>query len=394
MSRSPKAIVEKQILRWARERAGFNREVIARKIHVSPEAIEDWEEGRSYPSIAQLRKLAHSYMRPIGLFFLSEPPEDPENIKDFRRIPDTEAEFISPALRFEMRLAWERRQEALELMSDLDEEAMTITPRFRIGDDPDEVAHQLRSILDVSIRQQMKCRTKRDAFNAWRSALERKGVLVFQTGVLRNLIVDPKEARGFSIAKQPYPVIVVNSKDHPTARCFTLIHELTHVLMEESGLCDMQYPLRAVSDVERTEIFCNRVAGATLVPADSLLTTEVVKAHGRSPQWSDDELGMLARMYWVSWEVILRRLLILGRTSREYYQSWRASRTDEYPGPEDQKEPRISTPTRVFIRNGRLFPGIVLRAMANKIITSFEASDMLGAGAHYLGKIEAALFKL
>ena len=328
MGSSPKVEVEKHILLWARETSGLDIPSVARKVGTKPDRVQEWEEGSSQPTIKQLRKLARAYMRPIGLFFLPELPEDPESIKDFRRIPDEFAEEMSPALRFEIRLAQNRREQALELMSDLDEEPPTIESRFSLSDDPDRVAGQIRSMLNISIREQMKWRTKHEAFGSWRRAIEDKGTLVFQTGVLRNLIVLPKEARGFSIAEQPYPVIVVNGKDHHSARCFTLIHELAHILLDDGGICDLHNPFRATSEIDRTEVFCNRVAGSTLVPAGALAETNVVQDHGSRSEWSDDELAMLSKKFWVSWEVILRRLLILGMTTRSFYERWIEVRHD------------------------------------------------------------------
>lgn len=395
MSRSPKVEVDKSILLWARETSGFDIPSVAKKVGTTPARVQEWEEeGGSQPTIKQLRKLAKAYMRPIGLFFLPELPEDPESIKDFRRIPDELLEDMSSALRFEIRLAQDRREEALELISDLDEEPFTIEKRFRLNDDPDRVAAELREILKISISEQMRWRTKYEAFGSWRHAIEEKGTLVFQTGLLRNLIVLPKEARGFSIAEQPYPVIVVNGKDHHSARCFTLIHELAHILLDDGGLCDLHNPFRATSEIDRTEIFCNRVAGSTLVPADALVGTDIVRDHGSHSEWSDDELAALSKKFWVSWEVILRRLLILRRTTRSFYEHWRKERNDLFPGPDTHATTKIKipTPTRIIVRNGKLFPALVLRALRNKRITSFKASDILGTGPHRLGDIEGALF--
>jgi len=392
MGQSPKAEVDSRILCWARESSGIDVATAARRAGTTPARIEEWEDGTCYPTIKQLRKLAKAYMRPIGLFFLPELPEDPESIRDFRKIPDEFHEEMSPALRFEIRLAWDRREEALDMIADLDEEPTMIHDRFTLAADPDQVALKIRKMLGISTRQQMQWRTRYDAFNAWRQAVEQQGALVFQTGILRNLIVEPKEARGFSIAEQPYPVIVINSKDHPTARCFTLIHELTHILLADGGICDLHNPFRATSHVDRTEVFCNRVAGSTLVPAQALLQTNVVQNHGSHLHWSDEELEALANKFWVSWEVILRRLLILRRTSRDFYQRWRKDRGDVFPGPETAREVRIPTPTRVIIRNGRLFPALVLRALRNRRITSFRAADILGAGANRLRDVEEALF--
>ena len=394
MSRSPRAEVNCRILQWARETAGLDIGDVAKKVRTRPERLQEWEAGASYPTVKCLRKLAKAYMRPIGLFFLPELPEDPERIKDFRRISGVPQEEMTPALRFEIRLAWERREEAMDLASGLGEEPPSIR-RVDLRDDPDRVASQLRNILAVSTDEQAAWRTKWEAFNSWRSAVERLGILVFQTGIFRNLIVDPGEARGFSISEEPFPVIVVNGRDHASAKCFTLVHELTHVLLREGGICDLHDILSTRAYIDRAEVFCNRVAGSVLVPKEVLLRERIVRKHGDDPVWTDDELGELSRRFWVSWEVILRRLLILHRTTRDYYERWRRDRPERYPGADASArgtEIKIPTHTRVVIRNGNLFPRIVLRALRENIITAYEASDILRAGPHRLIDVEHAVY--
>ncbi len=392
MSKSPIADIDFNILLWARESAGLEVNTVAKKIPTKPERVLEWESGISQPTVKQLRKVSRIYMRPIGLFFLPELPDDPESIKDFRRISDHTREEFSSALHFEIRLAWERRFEALDLAVDLGEKSKIINFEVDLSIAPDKVATELRKLLGISIHDQLGWRTKREAFNSWRGAVESIGVLVFQTGIFRNLIVDPEEARGFSISEQPFPVIVVNGKDHPSAKCFTLIHELTHILLHDGGVCDLHNPFTPHTDIDHIEIYCNHVAGAFLVPEANLLGHTIVKNHGSNPQWSDDEIGQLSRSFWVSYEVILRRLLIYGKTNREFYNQWREERNDLFPGRADQGEVRIPTHTRVIIKNGKLFPRLVIQALRNNFITTFEASDLLRANPLRLGDIENAIF--
>jgi len=395
MSRSPFAKINRDILRWARETSGLDVDIAAKRIGTALEQLQDWEEGYSYPTVKQLRKLGKAYMRPIGLFFLPELPEEPERIKDFRTMPDVLQEEMSPALRFEIRLAVERREEALEIASDIGEETRVPGYSIDLTDNAEQVARKIRDMLEITTDMQLSWRTKWDAFNSWRSALEKLGVLVFQTGVYRNLIVLPKEARGFSVSDQPFPVIVVNGKDHATAKCFTLIHEYTHILLHDGGLCDLHNPFTVRSEIDRAEVFCNAVAGSVLVPKEYLLDCDVVRNHGSDPVWNDEEIGQLARTFWVSWEVILRRLLIFNQTNRDFYQHWRADRNDMFPGsdgPEDEGEVRIPTHIRVIVRNGKLFPRIVLRALREKYLTTFEASEILRADPHRLIDIENAVY--
>ena len=130
------------------------------------------------------------------------------------------------------------------------------------------------------------------------------------------------------------------------------------------------------------------------MPSNALLEMDIVRNHGSRPEWSDDELATLSRRFWVSWEVILRRLLILRRTTRSFYEHWRKERNDLFPGHDTHEtaEIKIPTSTRVIMRNGKLFPSIVFRALRNRRITSFEASEILSAAPHRLGEIEGALF--
>lgn len=391
MSQSPPALVDHLILVQIRKTSGFDIASAAKKIGIKPELLERWELGAVHPTIKQLRKMARVYQRPLGLFFLPELPEEAPSIRDFRRLPNVSMREMSTALRFEIRIAWERREEAIDLSTEIGEELAVFSSHAHLNDDAELIAHRLRGVLGCTPTDQAHLQNKYQAFNFWRTATERLGILVFQTGGGRSLNIDPDEAHGFSIAEQPFPVIVINGADPPTARSFTLIHELTHVVLRNGGLCDLHYPLKATSEIDRVEVFCNHVAGAVLVPSGTLLANDIVTSHGQSPVWSDDELGKLSRYFWVSWEVVLRRLLILGRTSPTFYQHWRNENKDRFPGPQDKGKVRLKMSTRVIRRNGRLYPQLVLRALHEGHITAYEASSYFGAGAHYLKKIQDAV---
>src|SRR5262249_54579327 len=140
-----------------------------------------------------------------------------------------------------------------------------------------------------------------------------------------------------------FPVVGVNRKLTPNGRTFTLLHEFVHVLIGESSICDIEDggALRPAQE-QQTEVFCNAVAGAALVPG-SVLLAEPLVANRNIPgpsDWDDDELQSLARTFGVSEHVILRRLLTLGRTSQAFYASrhaiWRAFEPTASPKPDDE----------------------------------------------------------
>jgi Zn-dependent peptidase ImmA (M78 family) len=289
-----------------------------------------------------------------------------------------------------MRRARRRRAVALELLSDFDRPVPELPLRAALDDDPEEIATRARTWLEVSIDEQSRWTSDYDPLNAWLTVCEARGILVFQTGG-----VPLEEMRGFSLNERRLPVIVLNAKDAPRGRVFTLIHEFTHVLLSQGGVCD---PLRvcrhARTPDERVEVFCNRVAGAILVPSDALLGHPLV-APIRSPrEWGDGTLQRLAEQFAVSREVILRRLLILGRTTDDFYERKREEYLAQYRALTAQARERegFAPLFRVVVRdNGREYTRLVLEAFDRERITPADVSDYLGVRLKHLEDIAGAV---
>ena len=255
------ALVKPELLVWARMSSRLDAASASKKIGVSQERLEEWENGGRRPTVAQLRKMAGVYKRPIAAFYLSEPPTgfDAMHIHDFRRLPDGGEMRISPDLAFEIRKAEQRREVALELSGVLDKPGV---PARLIGldDDPDQAAGIVRDLLDIPVTQQFKWTDKYEAFKAWKDAIEDLGALVFQT-----VNIPLEEMRGTSVDHDLYPVIILNGHDWPSGKIFSLIHELTHLLLRQSGICN----LHEVGPSKRIEVFCNHVTGAVLAPTNT-----------------------------------------------------------------------------------------------------------------------------
>jgi Zn-dependent peptidase ImmA (M78 family) len=79
-----------------------------------------------------------------------------------------------------------------------------------------------------------------------------------------------------------------------------MVHEFVHLLLHADGVCDLDERKKPQSEEALVEAFCNRVAGAVLVPAPALLAAPGVAEASRGKDWSDDELVALARRFWVS----------------------------------------------------------------------------------------------
>lgn len=224
--------------------------------------------------------------------------------------------------------------------------------------------------------------------NAWRSALENVGVLVFHATT-----VAVTEIRGFSIGETPLPAIAVNIKDSPRGRTFTMLHELAHLMLHKGGLCDTLEEGGRHSEDQRIEVFCNRVAGAALVPRQLLLTETAVHGTPRLAEWRDEDIERLARRYGASRETILRRLLICERITNAFYDRKLRQYHEEYAQQAQQRPAEgFAPPHQVAISAaGPFFARLVLSSYYQDQITASELSDFLEIRLRHLPKIEASM---
>jgi Zn-dependent peptidase ImmA (M78 family) len=291
----------------------------------------------------------------------------------------------------EIRRAQERRQLALDLLAEIDEEPKPFTLNTELTDDPEQVGVLIRKALGILYEHQVSWRDERVGFNNWRSAIEAVGVLVFQA-----TRVEVGEMRSFCLAEPEQPVIIVNRKDFPSARTFSLLHEFVHLMLRLSGLCDIEEGDDRPPEEQKVEIFCNRVAAAALMPRDRILSEDLVIAHGvRRTAWTVDEIQELAKRYSVSRESLVRRLLTLGRTTDEFYKKIRADLLAEIQMLKERKkqqaeelEYRKNPPREAISDLGRSFVGLVMMNYYQDRLTLSEVSEHLGVRVRHVPRIQ------
>ena len=192
--------------------------------------------------------------------------------------------------------------------------------------------------------------------------------------------------RGFCIAQKPFPVIVVNSKDRPYSRIFTIIHELVHIALEKSVVQNTQdtwFRTGGPPDLNPTEVFCNRVAAEVLVPRDELL--EIVKY--------ETDLTKISKHFHVNPEVILRRLVTLEAISLQNYQAYRKRQREKYKDAPAQTGGFAPYHNRLLNASGEHFARTAFIAYYEGAITLAElASVLANSNTVHLSKIESAIF--
>lgn len=392
-----KALINPALITWARQSAGFTMAEAATRLDVDEGQLAAWEAvpGADAPSIPQLRKIAALFRRPLAVFYMAAAPEGFLVMRDLRRLPGAGARRYSPRLQMEIRAVNERRELALELAADLEQELSKFSLSAMVEEDPEVVGARVRASLGVTTEPQGRWRDSdgRAGFNAWRTRIEDAGVLVFQTTRFST-----EEASGFAIAGDILPIVVVNRNDTLTRRTFSLLHELAHLMIRVSGVSDLETDAARPPEDQPIEVFCNRVAAAALMPKDALLEDFRVIAQGRrSESWRDDELSDLARQFNVSREALLRRLLTLDRTTPAFYGKKRTQYNNEYAtnkalrnAQPPETEIRRNMPQETVSNFGRPFVRMLLGNYYQDRITLSEVSGYLGLKVKHIPKLEQA----
>jgi Zn-dependent peptidase ImmA (M78 family) len=114
-------------------------------------------------------------------------------------------------------------------------------------------------------------------------------------------------------------VIVVRKQEAPTRQAFSLMHELGHLLLHRASMIDENQDLYSHQGREQE---ANAFAGQLLIPNEFLTQISDAQRPADVARF-DDWLAPQRRTWGVSGEVILRRLLDVGRLSNTVYQSYR-----------------------------------------------------------------------
>ena len=299
--------VNNDILVWARQELNITQEEVADRIGRNIEDIINWEEGKDYPTYAQLEKLAYTiYKRPLAVFFFPNIPNIPKNNGKFRTLDNEIFNEIPTRI---IELMNQARVMQLNLQ-ELDSNSRIRITELELDIHEQNFYEKLRDVLGVDLELQKKAKNMSDAFEMWRSAFYECGVYVFKEAFKDNSF------SGFCLYDIKYPVIYINNSMSYSRQIFTLFHELCHILIKTSGIdkANDDYISRLELDNRKLEMICNMFAGKFLVPTNDLL--KLID----NVEINEKNIEKLSKKYSVSRDVILRKLLDMGKISKEAYE--------------------------------------------------------------------------
>ncbi len=290
--------VKAELLRWARDRAGFTVDDLLSKFP----KLEQWESGEIQPTLKQIESFAKATYAPVGYFFLPEPPEEPLPVPDFRTMAVRGVRPASPNLR-DIIYACQERQDWFRdnaRMSGADR--LAFVGSANLQSPVVETAAAIRRALSFDLERRRTCATWTDALRMFISQADRLGILVMCSGIVMNNThrpLDPEEFRGFALSDDLAPLVFINGADTKSAQMFTLAHELAHIWLGQTALSNTTATSQHQNDVET---WCNRVAAELLAPL------EIVRSELRADEPLEDTVARLVRIFKVSSLVILQRL--------------------------------------------------------------------------------------
>lgn len=387
--------VNPAILRWARETAGLSPADAARKIDLpgtrkatATERIEALEDGRIEPSRPLLLRMSKQYRRPLIAFYLSGPPRKGDRGQDFRSLPSDYApanEVLLDALLRDIRSRQDLVRAALEDEDGADAVALIGSLDLNVG--VAAAVNTVRKTIALPITQFRAAAGAEAAFRLLRERVESLGVYVVLLGDLgsHHSALNLETFRGIAIADAIAPFIVLNDQDSRAAWSFSLIHEITHLLLGQTGVSGSGVS----SGVEK---FCNDVAAEYLISATELITEfrRAVPTTEGVASWIDDfakkinvSRTMLAYRLYTN-ELISRDLLTTLRGT--YREQWLASRQKR----KEKAKDSTGGPNFYIVRRQRL--GDALLATTSRLLeagalTTSKSARVLGVKPTQVGPL-------
>lgn len=371
------ANINTAMLTWARERSGCSVSDFAHKLMIDEERLLKWESGEQTLTFNQAMQFADKAHVPFGYLFLLHPPVETLLIPDLRTVEGKPVNRPSAELLDVVKLMLQRQEWYREYLKQQFIEPNPYVGRFSVQDDVKTIVESIRKVL--SLASHPKRGNSDDYYRDLVNRIESVGILVMRQANLGHFTrpLRVEEFRGFAITDEYAPIIFVNHADAPGARLFTLIHELCHIWIGQSGISDGD------THASRSEeVLCNAVAAELLVPAE-----EFQLLWQQDKETWQDNLPLLENHFRVSSWVLARRALTLGFIQHDAYSrfiaklkaAWLEREKNEKGGPTyyKTKKAQISQPfSRAVV--GQALSGQLLLREASMLLDGIKPAKIPG----------------
>lgn len=381
--------INNEILVWARETAGFSLTDAAKKLGfkdsektTAESKLAAYEEGIKEPSRSLLGKMAKHYKRPLITFYMSQAPRKGDRGEDFRTLPETYDPLQDANVDALIRNVRARQKLVRELLEeDQDAEKVPFVDALTMKDGVDRVAQLISEELNFDLSAFRDRRNYSDAFSYARTCAESAGIFIMLIGNLgsHHTKIDLKSFRGFALADDLAPFIVINDNDHKGAWSFTLFHELAHIVLGKSGISNL-------ASTRKIEKFCNEVAARILLPIKDLDALHLENADN----FAEVKLAIndYAERYNVSNTMLSYNVFLAGRINQDVWNQLRGIFKRDFQ--RAKEAPKKGAPDYYVVRRHRIGNALIAfvgQSLQMGEITSVKAAKVLGVKPQNLEKL-------
>ena len=261
--------VKQNILQWARENSKLSIEEAAHKLNLTDskkmnatEKLIAFESGDKEPSRSLLLRMSKQYRLPLLTFYLDRPPSIGDRGEDFRTLPDHFEEVENVNVDVLIRDIKARQSTIRETLIDADEENhLEFIGKYTIENGVMRVVQAIREVLSISLDDYRNQPNYKEAFRFLRQKVEMSGIFVLLKGNLGSYHsnIALTAFRGFALSDNIAPFIVINDLDAESAWSFTLMHEMAHLILGQTGIS-------GAYGENQIEKFCNEVSSEFMLP--------------------------------------------------------------------------------------------------------------------------------
>lgn len=281
------------ILRDVLRARSLSRNRLSQRLGIARDDLDRELEREPEPKQSILNDIAKELSLPVFVFSMRRAPPLHDSIPDFRSelpAPSAKSRETVNSIQF----AEGVQRAAAEVNAIRVDENL---PRFTTKklSEVEKFALEARKFFDITLADQMSAKDARAFYVICRKKIEDKGIFVLHDSF------PAADGSGFCLSHKKYPVIVINTKQQTRGRrLFTLVHELAHVLMQQTGISD---PFVRQNSVER---LCNQFAGSFLVPENYL--AELLKGTSPANDPDVDDVAWVSRRLKISQQAAVFRL--------------------------------------------------------------------------------------
>lgn len=394
--------VNPEILKWARETAGFlSVDDAARALGIGSakgltggERLAAMENGEPVPR-SILIKMTEKYRRPLLVFYLADVPKTGDRGRDFRTRPGGVPLAYNPKLDALIRDIRARHDTLRSAMADEESDAVTYVGSASGVTDAAILARMIQEATGFERSVFRRQKSRGDAFKYLRSKIEQSGTFVLLAGNLgsHHSNISPDDFGGYAIADDIAPFIVVNDQDSRSAWSFTALHEFAHILLGATGISN-DLPTTAI------ELLCNGAASAILLPEGDLEGLDDIRTLPLEDQ--ERRITNFANSRNLSCTHVALRLLKRGAISQARYDELAAEyKRQWFKYHREMGEPEESSgdskPTFYITKRHRLGPAllaIVKGYLADGVLSQIKAGRVLGVKPRNLEPLLSDLGKV